>query len=82
MIVDVFDMAIYLNEISPNRLKVLAYLRDLLKLSLEDVARIPKSLPFKVAQGVPHNGLSAVKTRLESLGCTIEFGECTYPASR
>jgi ribosomal protein L7/L12 len=68
-----YGSAIYLHKLGPNRTKVFAYLRELLKLSVKEVGEVPKSLPYRIIEGTD-NEVLRVKRSLEALGCKVQYG--------
>jgi hypothetical protein len=66
-------IAIYIHDLGPKRLEVLALLRKRLYLTLKEAAEIPKSLLYHVCSGSLLE-VWAAQSELESLGCRIEFG--------
>jgi ribosomal protein L7/L12 len=63
---------LYLMDMGPNRLEVLAFLRSYLELSLKEVKEKSSNLPMEIDTG-SISYISFLYTKLQSLGAKVEI---------
>lgn len=67
------DFDIVLNEIGPNKIKVIKVVRELTQLGLADAKALVDAAPKAVKEAVPKAEAEEAKAKLEEVGAVVEL---------